>query len=225
MSSQLRLLNPLSPPWYCQVLTTVTLFCQECPNSSSENSRRFKIVLPDPFSRPLNALMIHHCWLNCIGFQLVKELNMESLPCAVILSQRLLSLTCRTCFTCTSHPVHCSPLLTPAFFGFQTERKGFKGNALFPIWALSHGISIHTLYAIPVQNSTQNHTIPLSPWTKLLILCVFVASHIPLPPSPPSFPVDLPALICVCCTHACLHACSCVCACARVCVCVCVCVC
>ena len=43
-----------------------------------------------------------------------------------------------TRFTRTSHPVHCIPQLTPALFGFQKERKSSKGNALFPIWALSH---------------------------------------------------------------------------------------
>ena len=35
-------------------------FCQECPNSSSKNFKRFKIVLPESFSKPLNALMLHH---------------------------------------------------------------------------------------------------------------------------------------------------------------------
>ena len=56
MSSQLRLPKPLSHPWYCHVFTTVTLFCQECPSSSSTNFKRFKIVPPDSFSRPLKAL-------------------------------------------------------------------------------------------------------------------------------------------------------------------------
>ena len=60
MSSKLRLPKPLSHPWYCHVLTTVTLFCPECPNSSRKNLSMFKIVLPDPFSRPLNALMHPH---------------------------------------------------------------------------------------------------------------------------------------------------------------------
>ena len=60
MSSQLRLPKPLSHLWYCHVLTTVTLFCQECPNSSSKNLRMFKIVLPYSFLRPLNVLMLHH---------------------------------------------------------------------------------------------------------------------------------------------------------------------
>ena len=61
-------------------------------------------------------------------------------------------LTCLTCFTSTSHPVHCVPLLTPTLFRFQNERKGSKGNALFPIWALSYGIKSHTLYAMLQQN-------------------------------------------------------------------------
>ena len=60
-------------------------------------------------------------------------------------------LTCLTCFTSTSHP-DCVPLLTPTLFRFQNERKGSKGNALFPIWALSYGIKSHTLYAMLQQN-------------------------------------------------------------------------
>ena len=64
MSSQLMLPKPLSHPWYCHVLTTVTLFCQECPNSSTKNFKRFKIVLPDLFSRPLNTLTLSHSWLS-----------------------------------------------------------------------------------------------------------------------------------------------------------------
>ena len=52
----------------------------------------------------------------------------------------------------TSHPVHCVPLLTPAIFGFQNERKRFKGNALFLIQALPHGINSNTLYAMLQQN-------------------------------------------------------------------------
>ena len=53
----------------------------------------------------------------------------------------MLWCTCLTCFTCTSHPVHCTPVLTLALFGFQNERKALvrfqnerkssKGNAHF----------------------------------------------------------------------------------------------
>ena len=53
--------------------------------------------------------------------------NIKSLPCAMMWSQKLPRLTCLTSFTCTSHPVQCVPLLTPALLG----RNGFKGNALF----------------------------------------------------------------------------------------------
>ena len=61
-------------------------------------------------------------------------------------------LTCLTCFTSTSHPVHCVPLLTPTLFRFQNERKRSKGNALFFIWALSYGVNSHILYAMLQQN-------------------------------------------------------------------------
>ena len=44
-------------------------------------------------------------------------------------------------FTCTSHPVHCVCLLTPAHSGFQTERKRSKASARFANWAPSHGIT------------------------------------------------------------------------------------
>ena len=117
--------------------------------------------------------------------------------------------------------------VTVALWLIQNERKSSKGNALFPIWALSvsHGINSHTLYAvlqqIPVQNSGQNYTIALSPWTKLLNFFVgvpFVLQPPPPPPPPPHltpFPVDLPVLMRTCCTCACLrvlNACVCVCA-------------
>ena len=129
-------------------------------------------------------------------------------------------------------------------FQFQNERKSSKGNALFLIWALSHWINSHTLYAccnkIPVQNS-----IPLSTWTKLLKFFCFVsaANHTAHPPPPhPHFLLTClyrcmrAALVLVCmhaCVRVCVRACLCVrsacvpvyvwlCARARVYVCVCV---
>ena len=113
--------------------------------------------------------------------------------------------------------------VTVALWLIQNERKSSKGNALFPIWALSvsHGINSHTLYAvlqqIPVQNSSQNYTIALSPWTKLLNF--FVGVPVVLQPPPPPhltpFPVDLPVLMRTCCSvPVCvcwIHVCVCVC--------------
>ena len=52
----------------------------------------------------------------------------------------------------TSLPVHCVPLLTPASFGFQHERKSSKGSVLFPISALSLGTNSPTLYVILKHN-------------------------------------------------------------------------
>ena len=97
---------------YCYVLTTVTLFSQECPKSSSKNFKRFKFVLPDSFSRPLNALMLH---------QYIPSRSLRS------------SADTRT-------------------FGIPKQKKKFQGQRTFPIWALSHGISFHTLYAVLQQN-------------------------------------------------------------------------
>ena len=119
--------------------------------------------------------------------------------------------------------------VTVALWLIQNERKSSKGNALFPIWALSvsHGINSHTLYAvlqqIPVQNSSQNYTIALSPWTKLLNFFVGVPVVLPPPPPPPPnltpFPVDLPVLMRTCCMCACLrvlNTCVCLCVCYEV---------
>ena len=86
MSSKLRLLKPLLHARYCHVLTTVSLCCQQLLlNSSSINFKMFKIVLPDSFSRLLNAPMLHHSWLNSFIFQELKEQNIKCV-CAVFSS-------------------------------------------------------------------------------------------------------------------------------------------
>ena len=103
-------------------------------------------------------------------------------------SEKLPRLTCLTWFTCTSHPVHCVPLLTPGIFGFQNERNISMGNTLFPIWVLSHGIDSHTLYAVLQQNpSSKLNSKPhysSQPWTKLLKFFRFRCQSSP-PPRPP----------------------------------------
>ena len=112
--------------------------------------------------------------------------------------------------------------VTVALWLIQNERKSSKGNALFPIWALSvsHGINSHTLYAvlqqIPVQNSSQNYTIALSPWTKLLNFFVGVPVVLQPPPPPPPHPIsgwlaciDAYLLLCACLRV--LNTCVCVC--------------
>ena len=43
---------------------------------------------------------------------------------------------------------HCVPLLTPASFGFEHERKSSMGSVLSPISALSLGTNSPTLYVI-----------------------------------------------------------------------------
>ena len=125
-------------------------------------------------------------------------------------------LTCLICFTCTSHPVHWVPLLTPTHFGFQNGRKSTKGNAFFSIRALSHGINSYPVCTlccnkILVQNSTQNHTFS-EPMDQTPKFFVSTADRIQLPP--PLFFVKLPVLICVCMHtfgHVCVHTCMCVC--------------
>ena len=42
ISSRWGLPKPLSHPWYCYVLTTVTLFCQEYPNSSPTKLQKLR---------------------------------------------------------------------------------------------------------------------------------------------------------------------------------------
>ena len=73
-------------------------------------------------------------------------------PCATMLSQILLRCTCLISFAFTSLPVHCVPLLTPASFGFQHERKSSKGSVLSPISALSLGTNSPTLYVMLKHN-------------------------------------------------------------------------
>ena len=62
-----------------------------------------------------------------------------------MLSQILLRCTCLISFAFTSLPVHCVPLLSPASFGFQHERKSSKGSVLSPISALSLGTKLRWL--------------------------------------------------------------------------------
>ena len=94
--------------------------------------------------------------------------------------------TCLICFTCTSHPVHWVPLLTPTHFGFQNRRKSTKDNTFFSIRALSSGINSYSVCTlccnkILVQNSTQNHTFS-EPMDQTPKFFVTTASHIQLPP-------------------------------------------
>ena len=114
--------------------------------------RGFKVVLLDSFSKPPNTHIFHHFWLNCTGFQSLKELITKFPPCAMMLSQILLRCTCLISFAFTSLPVHCVPLLTPASFGFQHERKSSKGSVLSPISALSLGTNSPTLYVMLKHN-------------------------------------------------------------------------
>ena len=57
-------------------------------------------------------------------------------------------------FCLYASPVHCVPLLTPASFGFQHDRKSSKGSVLSPISALSLGTNSPTLYVMLKHNSS-----------------------------------------------------------------------
>ena len=128
--------------------------------------------------------MYHHFWRNCTGFQKLRQSIRKFPPCAMMLSQILLRCTCLISFAFTSLPVRCVPLLTPASFGFQNERKSSKGSVLSPISVLSLGKKKKTPLlctpcsnTIPLQNSAKNHTTPLSIQTRLLeLLRVFSCS-------------------------------------------------
>ena len=65
---------------------------------------------------------------------------------------------------------------------------------------------------IPVQNSTQNHPNPLSPWTKFLNFFCFCCQSYPPATPPTAISVDLPvSILCAAhmlvCVHACMHVC------------------
>ena len=87
-------------------------------------------------------------------------------------------------------------------YGLKNERKGSKGNALFPIRALSHGVNSHTLYVMLQQNPSSKlnskphySSHPMDQTPKFLSFPL--PSPLPPPPTPPppphliSFPVDL----------------------------------
>ena len=62
---------------------------------------------------------------------LLAKLHWLPIAHAMTLSKILLRCTCLISFAFTSLPVHCVPLLTPASFGFQHERKKFHGQRAF----------------------------------------------------------------------------------------------
>jgi hypothetical protein len=199
MSSQLKLPKPSSQPSYCHALTIATLSWQEFSNNSFGSFKKFKIVLPDLFSKLLNVLTLPHSWKNCIGYLCLKELITRLLPCATMLSQILPHLTCLICFIVTFHLVYCVHRLTHALLESRNERISSKGSAPSPISALSLGID----------SLTQHVMLQHTPSSKLVS-----KPHYSAQPSiqthnfcsvfpPPLFPVDckcahVRALVCVC---------------------------
>ena len=152
MSSQLMLPKPLWHPWFRHALITVIPCCKGFLISWLTNFKRFKIVLLDSISKFPKAHMFHHFWLNCTGFQPLRESITKFPLCAMMLSPKLPCHTCLIFFAFTSHPVHSVPLLTPVIFRFQTERKSSKGSMLSLILALSLGTNAPTLYAMLKHN-------------------------------------------------------------------------
>ena len=123
---------------YCNSLLSGIL------NSWLTNFKRFKIVLLHSFSKLPNAYIS----------PLLAKLHWLPIAHDMTLSKILLRCTCLISFAFTSLPVHCVPLLTPASFGFQHERKSSKGSVLSPISALSLGTNFPTLYAMLKHNSS-----------------------------------------------------------------------
>ena len=139
-------------------------------------------------------------------------------------SQKLPRLTCLTFFTCTSHPVHCVPRLTPALFGFQKNKKD-----KFQVQITWNKLQYSVRYAATNPSSKFNSKPHYSsqPMDQTPKFHCFRCQPYPNPPTSPPFRVDLPVSMRACCTCACLRVCvcrerACVRACVRVCVCVCV---
>ena len=80
------------------------------------------------------------------------------------MSQILSGCTCLIFFTFLSFLIHCIPLLTTTFLGFQEERKSSKGSVLSPILALSLGINSPMLYAMLKQSQFKT-------WLKTTLFC------------------------------------------------------
>ena len=90
--------------------------------------------------------------------------------------------------------------MRPDRFGFQNKTKSSKwGNVRFPSGPchMEQTPIPCTLCRnnIPVQNSAQNHTIPLSPWTKFLLFPLPRSYPPPPPPPPPRNPHFLMGVI------------------------------
>ena len=102
----------------------------------------------------------------------------------------------------------------PHFSVFHNERRSSKGNALFPIWALSHGINSHTLYALLQQNPSSKlnskphySSQPMDQTSRKKYIKRFRCQLHPYSAS-----VDLSVSMHACYTRGCLHMCVCVCA-------------
>ena len=183
MPSQLKLPQPLWHPWFCHASITAIPCCQGFLNSWLTNFKRFKIVLLDSISKCPKAHMFHHFWLNCTGFQPLRESITKFPLCAMMLSQILPPSTCLISFAFTSRPVPFTSFLCwhPHLSDSNTKEKIPRAACFLPsrpchleqtplLWTSCSN-------TIPVQSSTKNHTIPLSVRTRLLeLLCVFNCS-------------------------------------------------
>ena len=117
------------------------------------------------------------------------------------MSQILSGCTCLIFFTFLSFLIHCIPLLTTTFLGFQEERKSSKGSVLSPILALSLGINSPMLYAMLKQSQFKT-------WLKTTLFCsvyepdsykffVYLAAHpTSSHPPPPLWNCMWPAHVC-----------------------------
>ena len=188
MSSQLMLPKPLWHPWFCHALITVIPCCQGFLNSSLTNFKRFRIVLLDSFSKRPNAhvspLLAKLHWLPIA--QRIEYKISSFCYCSAVLVWSLLPL-CPfpfTVFLCWN----------PHLLDSNTKEKVPRAGCFLPSRPChleqTPLLCTSCSNAIPVQNSTQNHTIPLSIRTRLLeLLCVFSCS--------PTFSCMWPAPVCV----------------------------
>ena len=155
MSSQLMLPKPLSHPWYCHVLTTVTLL--------SGMSQQFVE----------KRQKVQNCSTRLI-FKTSKRTHAS--PLLTKLFFHMLRCSLRNCYALTDLLHLYIPFRSLRLSArIQKRKKKFKGQHTFshmvPLTWNKCPYSVHHAAAKSLFKILQfltNHIIPLSPWTKLL---------------------------------------------------------
>ena len=181
MAAQLILQKALWHPWFCHTLITIIPCRQGFLNSWLTNFKRFKIVLLDSFSKPPNAHVS-----PLLG-------KLHWLPIAQRIDYKI-SFSCYDVFLryCSAvlvwSPLPLRPFPFTAFLCWHPPLSDSKTKEKVPRAACflpsrpchleqTPLLCTSCSNTIPVQNSTKNHTIPLSVRTRLLeLLCVFNCS-------------------------------------------------